>query len=135
MTEISWSYKFIYLLHVQTIWFLESLAGVDVKLLRSDDVDLASTLVQDDPGGVDGGSEAPLVVSVDAQSGENVWFVEKVPDRPSRPQQVLHPHDLVGVLVVGVVHTDNVLALAPGGHVRRADLGNRKVLSYSYWQD
>lgn len=125
MTEISWSYEFIYLLHVQTIWFLESLAGVDVKLLRSDDVDLASTLVQDDPGGVDGGSEAPLVVSVDAQSGENVWFVEKVPDRPGRPQQVLHPHDLVGVLVVGVVHTDNVLALAPGGHVRRANLRNQ----------
>ena len=46
-------------------------------------------------GAVDGWSEAPDVVPVDAERREDIRFVEEIHQHSRRPQEILNSHDLV----------------------------------------
>ena len=69
-----------------------------LKLLKlptsSGDGDLTFLLVPGHLTGVDGGPEAPDVVPVDAEMGENLWFVVEVAQQPRTSQLTLSLHNL-----------------------------------------
>ena len=58
---------------------------------------------------MDAGLDAPLVVAVDAEDGEDGGLVPQLPFYPRLPDEVINPLDLVLILVVRSVNTDDMI--------------------------
>ena len=58
---------------------------------------------------MDAGLDAPLVIAVDAEDGEDCGLVPELPFNPRLPDEVINPQDLVLILVVRSVNTDDMI--------------------------
>ena len=58
---------------------------------------------------MDAGRDAPLVVAVDAQDGEDGGLVPELSSYPRLPDELINPQDFVLILVVRSVNTNDMI--------------------------